>query len=367
MWLSPNERYFKMDYSQKLAMSYYKNIATLNETHKIFLVQHQETHKIFVKKILTVYNKDIYQTLSTHPICGIPRIVDYYESDQQLTVIEHYISGQTLEEIIHTNRLTLSTILRYVLELCDILGELHEMHPPIIHRDIKPSNIIITEYDHVVLIDFNAAKYFSASSTSDTVLLGTKGYAAPEQYGFGASSPQTDIYAVGILLKELTSSLTNVPFSLEEIIEKCVQINPADRYRSVAELANALKRILPFPQPRKTATPNYHKFLFPGFRTHTAWKMLIAIPTYFFIFWLSLSLEVENTYGVALWVERIFCLSIFLSVIFGTFNYGNIHKRFPLCNSNYRIVKYFGIALLDFMLAATLFLLMMIVTSIFFA
>lgn len=88
-------------------------------------------------------------------------------------------------------------------ELCEILEKLHSANPPIVHRDIKPSNIIITNYDHVILLDFNAAKYFTDPNTSDTILLGTKGYAAPEQYGFGSSTPQTDIYAVGILLKEL--------------------------------------------------------------------------------------------------------------------------------------------------------------------
>lgn len=92
-------------------------------------------------------------------------------------------------------------------DLCEILEKLHSVTPPIVHRDTKPSNIIITNYEHVVLLDFNAAKYFADTDTADTILLGTKGYAAPEQYGFGSSTPQTDIYALGILLKELVKSL----------------------------------------------------------------------------------------------------------------------------------------------------------------
>ena len=79
--------------------------------------------------------------------------------------------------------------------------------PAIIHRDIKPSNIIITAYNRAVLLDFNAAKYYSCQSTEDTVLLGTQGYASPEQYGFGSSSPQTDIYSMGILFRELLNSI----------------------------------------------------------------------------------------------------------------------------------------------------------------
>lgn len=77
-----------------------------------------------------------------------------------------------------------------MIMLCNILNALHSMTPPIIHRDIKPSNIIITSYNYAMLLDFNAAKQFSGQNESDTVLIGTPGYAAPEQYGFGSSSPK---------------------------------------------------------------------------------------------------------------------------------------------------------------------------------
>lgn len=350
-----------MDFSKKLAMSYYKTIATLNESHNVFLVQHQDTHKIFVKKILTVYNPDIYKALSTNKVCGIPQIIDYCESDNQLTLIESYISGQSLEDIIQTADLDVPAIVNYALELCDILCSLHSMQPPVIHRDIKPSNIIITEYNHVVLLDFNAAKHFSEAQASDTVLLGTKGYAAPEQYGFGSSSPKTDIYAMGILLKELTSSLPNVPQAITEIIEKCIELNPADRYDSVADLADALKRILNTPQAESLHDLHNYKLLLPGFRTRTIWKMFIAIPSYVFILWLSLSLTIENTYGPSLWIQRIFCLLMFLTIILVTFNYMDIHKHFPLCKSSHPLIRLLGIVLLNVMLIASLFIIMIII------
>ena len=95
--------------------------------------------------------------------------------------------------------------------LCNILEALHSMTPPIIHRDIKPSNIIITSYNYAMLLDFNAAKQFSGQNESDTVLIGTPGYAAPEQYGFGSSSPKTDIYSLGIVLREMLDRITPVP------------------------------------------------------------------------------------------------------------------------------------------------------------
>ena len=355
-----------MNYSKQLALSYYKTIATLNEDHRVYLVQHQDTQEVFVKKVLSVYNTNVYEELSKRPICGTPRIIDYFEENHHLTLIESYVSGKSLEHMMQTVRPDISDIIHYTIELCTILCQLHSMQPPIIHRDIKPSNIIITEYNHVVLLDFNAAKQYSDDSTCDTVLLGTKGYAAPEQYGFGSSSPKTDIYAVGILLKELTDSLPEVPKKLTKIIKKCVEFKPSDRYETVEELKNALESTFQEDHVETTVPLSFHDYLLPGFRTFTPWKMLIAIPSYLILFWLSLSLEVKNTYGAELWVQRIFCLFMFLSIIFGTCNYLNIHKHLPLCNSRYRVIRCIGIVILDFILMILIMVLMLLVLTLFF-
>lgn len=355
-----------MDYSKRLALSYYKTIATLNEDHKVYLVQHQDTQEIFVKKILSVYNTNIYEELSNHPICGTPRIIEFYEENNQLILIESYVSGQSLERLMQTSLPDVFNIIHYSILLCEILCQLHNIQPPIIHRDIKPSNIIITEYNQVVLLDFNAAKYYAEHADKDTVLLGTKGYAAPEQYGFGSSSPQTDIYAIGILLKELTSPLPEVPKKLARIIEKCVELKPSDRYKTVTELRNALEDVIQKEDIQDTASLSFRDYLPPGFRSLSPWKMLIATPTYLILFWLSLSLEIKDTYGVELWIQRIFCFLMFLSIILGTCNYLNIHKHLPLCNSKYRIIKCIGILLLDFALIITSMTLMLIIILLLF-
>lgn len=105
---------------------------------------------------------------------------------------------------------------------------------------MKPSNVIITSYNRAVLLDFNAAKYHTAAKDSDTILLGTQGYAAPEQYGFGQSSPQTDIYSIGILLKEMAeASHCQNPY-IDAVTAKCTQMNPAERYQSIGELRQVL-------------------------------------------------------------------------------------------------------------------------------
>ncbi len=354
-----------MDLTQHLSISYYKNIAVINEAHNIFLVQHQTSNKIYIKKILDVYNINIYQQLSEHPIAGIPKIMDYWEKDGQLILIEEYISGTPLSELMADKLLTPEQINRYMAELCSILHTLHSQVPPMIHRDIKPSNIIITSCNHVILLDFNAAKQYSAASQTDTVLLGTQGYAAPEQYGFGSSSPQTDIYALGILLKEMVASLPVYTPQFDGIIAKCTQLIPRQRYQSVLQLMHALHPavdVLPVPKEEKP----FYKYFPPGFRTRTPWKMTVAALGYLFIFWLCLSLEVENVAGAALWFERIMLLAIMLSVVCGCFNYLDIQKFFPICKHPNRLIHYCGILLLNTLMVSVMFVVLIIIESVFF-
>ena len=185
------------------AVSSFHTIAMINEFHGVYLVQDPDTGKIYVKKVLDVYNPEVYEFLLQHPVAGTPGIIACSEEAGRMVLIEEYISGSSLQEKIEGNALSEADILRYMLDLCDILEKLHTGEQVIIHRDIKPSNIIITTYNRAVLLDFNAAKFYSPESAEDTVLLGTKGYAAPEQYGFGSSSPQTDIYALGMTLQKM--------------------------------------------------------------------------------------------------------------------------------------------------------------------
>lgn len=236
-------------FKSQLPISYYKDIAALNEEHGIYVVQHIETKKIYIKKIMPVYAMSVYEQLFKNPVRNVPRIYAMCEEDNTLTVIEEYISGETLQEILDIcGSLDAKTVIEYMLELCDIIIMLHSFNPPIIHRDLKPSNIILTEDGRIVLIDLNAAKLMESNQSRDTRLLGTEGFAAPEQFGFGASSPQTDIYAIGTLMTVLlTGSLESdngIPKLLQSIIAKCTELNPKDRYASASELKAALVKAI---------------------------------------------------------------------------------------------------------------------------
>ena len=381
-------------------MNDYKIISALNEEHKVYLVQSALSGNIYVQKILDVYNIRVYEYLYRNPVAGIPRLINYYEDGNQLIVIEEYISGTSLQEKIDNSDLSVSDIRSYMIMLCNILEALHSMTPPIIHRDIKPSNIIITSYNYAMLLDFNAAKQFSGQNESDTVLIGTPGYAAPEQYGFGSSSPKTDIYSLGIVLREMLGSITPVPdiapilHRLNLIADRCTQMTPAARYKSVAELKNAVSQSY-YPAQHNTSTADNSsqyahqnhdnannaantdtakrsihdsasRFLPPGFRTRTPWKMLLSSVAYLFIIWLCLSLELENTYGTKLWLERIFCLGMFIFAICCSFNYLNVQNILPLCKSKNRFLHYVGIILFDVTVIFALFVIMFIIESVAF-
>ncbi len=345
-----------MDLSHRLAISYYKTIATLNESHHVFLVQHASSKKIFIKKILDVYNLDVYRNLYRHPIPGTPRLIEYCEEKGKLYLIEEYISGDSLSDKLLAHEINSQDALSYALDLCDILEQLHAFNPPVIHRDIKPSNIIISSYNRALLLDFNAAKQFSSDEEQDTVLLGTQGYAAPEQYGFGSSSPQTDIYSLGIVIREMLTACPDTSKKLEEIANRCSQLSPKERYSSIQDVKEAL--LSSAKQEEDTslqAKGSLPSLLPPGYRSHTPWKMFLSSLVYIFVFLISFTLEPQNTTGTALWLERVFFLAIMLSVIFGAFNYLNIQNLMPLCQSkNRRLVRYLGIALLDFILVFVL-------------
>lgn len=377
-----------MDLDQRLAISYYKPIAAINEPHHVYLVQHQETKKIAIKKVLDVYNLAVYAELYRNPVAGTPRIINYCEETGHLTVIEEYISGTSLQDKINHTDIAPSDMLQYMLDLCAILEQLHQHNPAIIHRDVKPSNVIITSYNRAVLLDFNAAKYHTAAKDSDTILLGTQGYAAPEQYGFGQSSPQTDIYSIGILLKEMAEALHCQNPYIDAVTAKCTQMNPAERYQSIGELRQALLAnggIFPYTHAGQVSTGDlsglsskrsnaqtqndpdtfakHMQFAPPGFRSKTPWKMAVALLTYIFLAWFCLSMKVNNTFGAALWVERVFALVMMLFIVASIFDYLHVRQLMPLCQHEKKSLRIFGVVVLDILVVFGLIVVMAIVQS----
>lgn len=122
-------------------------------------------------------------------------------------------------------------------DVCGALEVLHSAEPPIVHRDVKPENIMVTDSGRAVLMDYDASKRVKADQSRDTVLLGTRDSAAPEQYGFGASDVRTDVYGVGKLLDTMLGAHP----AYRRVIGKATRLDPARRYQNIAALKRALK------------------------------------------------------------------------------------------------------------------------------
>ncbi|MDO5547618.1 MAG: serine/threonine-protein kinase [Eubacteriales bacterium] len=341
-----------MTLEQEYALSFYREIAAINSTHQIYLVQHIETQQLFVKKMLTYYHLDVMIHLRDFPIAGVPRIHELIEADNSLTVIEDYIHGETLEHLL-ARRKTLSETesIDLIRQLCTILHPLHASVPPIVHRDIKPSNLILSQDGTLYLIDFNAAKLSCESASRDTELIGTHGYAAPEQYGFAPSGPATDIYAIGVLLNVmLTGELPFVRTAggvLGMIVKTCTAMEPSRRYSSVDHLRFALTNTEKYTIPISSTNPKAKKeftqrtsnssWLPPGFRTRRWWKMLLASGYYLLIFLFSSIQEVTDSQGnpiqgFGLLCNRIICFLFLALPVFVMANYRNLYHWLPLQN-----------------------------------
>ena len=136
-----------MELQTRLRLSFYREIADINTAHHIRLVQHTVSGKIFVKKELSIYDLQVFQYLMTENIPGTPKIEELIEEGNTLYVIEEYISGNSLEEILaKEGSFSEEKAADYILRICRILQPLHQQHPSMVHRDLKPSNLILT-YD----------------------------------------------------------------------------------------------------------------------------------------------------------------------------------------------------------------------------
>ncbi|MDA1329694.1 MAG: PQQ-binding-like beta-propeller repeat protein [Chloroflexi bacterium] len=218
----------------------------------------QVTDTLVRKNIFQIFEREanILATLR-HPT--IPRIYDYFTIKERAYLVLEFVHGQNLEQILAGTKTFLpeEQILSWAIEICDVLEYLHDHKPePIIFRDVKPSNIMNTMQNHIALVDFGIAKVFESGQKN--TMVGTQGYSPPDQYR-GEATPKVDIYALGATLHHLLTlrdPQMEAPFSFAErpineinphvapefaaVVERALEYNPEDRYKSAAETKEAL-------------------------------------------------------------------------------------------------------------------------------
>lgn len=210
------------------------------------------------------YNREVL-LLSWLRHKNLPRLYDHFTDPEHWYLVEDYLKGQTLEDILEKKSykpLSVQQVLDIGLKLCDVLGYLHAQEPPVIFRDVKPANIMLTSND-LYLIDFGIARCYREGKRHDTIPLGSPGYAAPEQYGKQQTSPRTDIYGLGVTLQTLLTgrepleikmngiSLDDMlPKALQDLIEHMMAYNPSKRPESIEKVKQSLLS-LRYPQDRE--------------------------------------------------------------------------------------------------------------------
>lgn len=230
-----------MDYSK------YKVIQTIKHSDKaeISFASVDGFDKPVVVKRLFEANPDIYYVIQNIRSPHIPQIYYLEARGNELLVVEEYIDGRTLDVYLEETQLTGEQKLRLMLQLCEALEVLHGCNPSLIHRDIKPSNLLVNEDGVLKIIDFDASRqYKREKNTSDTRLLGTVEYAAPEQFGYAQTDFRSDIYSAGVVFSELNINEKTFYKEWKQLVDKCTSFDPENRYRNVPELKKDLQKCI---------------------------------------------------------------------------------------------------------------------------
>lgn len=232
-----------------------------SERGSVCLVRDAASGERYIRRTL-IGGAEVYQKIKNAAPPHIPKIESVTERDGKTYVLEEYIQGDTLAFLLESQAIAPDTAKDIIIQLCEALECLHTMG--IVHRDVKPENVILRGGE-AVLIDFDVSRICKPEQRSDTQVMGTTGYAAPEQYGFSQTDGRADIYALGVMLNEMLTKqhpskhLTESAF--RPIVEKCIEVNADKRFASVGQLRSAVEQVKDCPKCAKGKCPTYRVLL----------------------------------------------------------------------------------------------------------
>ena len=243
------------------------------------LVQNKFTRQLMVRRISPAADYPVLQTLCRIKHRNLMEIYDVKTQDGVCISLCEYINGMTLDmRVEYYQPLDIRSAKDILCQICDGLSQLHING--IVHRDIKPGNVMITDDGTVKIIDYSISRLIKPEQRKDTTVLGTAGYASPEQFGFTQTNGKTDIYACGVLLNYLlTGKLPNEQLHqgpLTTVIQQCIEIDENKRFAS----ADELKKVL---QGKKINRRRPFRPL-PGFRSKHVFPKIITV--FFYIVWI---------------------------------------------------------------------------------
>ena len=206
----------------------------------VSLIRHKATKQKFIMRRFAG-NAEVYKKLLDYSCPNLPKTLEVVEHEGDHIVIEEFIEGDTLDFLLKGALFSPEETRDIVAQLCRALWVLHSMGA--VHRDIKPENIIMRGAD-AILIDFDAARLHKPEHENDTQVLGTTGFAAPEQYGLSQSDTRTDIYSIGVLINVMLTgqhpSKKLAGGKLGRVVERCTRVAPKKRYQNVLRLMEVI-------------------------------------------------------------------------------------------------------------------------------
>ncbi len=213
-----------------------KVLADKNECRVLHL-RHREMKRNLILRQFR-HPVPIYEMLCGIACHNLPQVYDVIPHEDGTTVLEEFIEGVTVADIMQTKRYTYREAKAVIRGVCHGLSVLHK--EGFVHRDVKPENVMVTNDGRVVLIDLNISRQVT-EATRDTKIMGTVGYASPEQLGLTQSDARTDIYAVGVLFNVmLTGKHPSEQLARGWggwVIRRCTAVSPDERYQTAEKLA----------------------------------------------------------------------------------------------------------------------------------
>ena len=211
----------------------YHLISTLKSSGKGDIQLVAVDGKLYVRRYREI-SQELFRRIRDVSCPYLERLVEQSEDENGAYFISEYVEGTPASERTFSEK----EAVKLLLELCAAIKALHKAG--VIHRDIKPSNIICGNDGHIRLIDFDSARLRVEFQSRDTEILGTGGYAAPEQYGFMQTDDRSDIYAFGVTMEEILGENADKP-KFRRIIRRCTQFDPDRRFRDISAVGRAIK------------------------------------------------------------------------------------------------------------------------------
>lgn len=194
---------------------------------------------------------EIMKKMADRKLSGIPKAYRIFEENGEVYLVREYIEGMSLAQmVLQKGGISEAEICRISRKICQTAEQFQNPNEPMIHRDIKPENIVVTPGGEVVFIDFGTMRSYKKDESRDTFVVGTRGTAAPEQYGYTQTDQRTDVYAIGQTMLYMVSesyemnqlSECAVSRRMKKIIEKACSFEPDKRYGDAAQLRRAVEK-----------------------------------------------------------------------------------------------------------------------------